>query len=223
MTTPAQPAAPVEEPITPVQPSQPEQPQPGREAEKQQAQQPQYVTKEELEQREAELLRRIKQSDRDRGKRIEDELGKIKTLLTNAGTQVTPDVEAKIRNQITDQIDGENEPQPQGQSAVPQQTAPDPVSQFLAQVFARAGMAVGPNDPEWRDIQKSLDDNWNNPNGLTDVVLTANSAALAKKSRTAAMQETAAARVGGGSGQITGHASDDASGLELLRQAYQKR
>lgn len=222
MTTPAQPAAPTEEPITPAQPSQPETPQPGQEAENQQAQQPQYVTKEELDQIMAETVRRVKQSDRDRGKRIEDELGKIKTLLTNAGTQVTPDVEASIRNQITDQIDGEEEPQPQGQSAVPQQSAPTPVDQFLAQVFTKAGTTVNPNDPEWKDIQKSLDDNWNNPNGLTDVLLTAHAAAQAKKTRTAAMQETAAARVGGGGSQPSGNVPATSSGRDMLESAFKQ-
>lgn len=221
MTDQVQPAGTAPEPITHEQPSAPVTTQQGEAQEKQPAQ-PQYVTREELDQITENVVRRVKQSDRDRSRRVEEELAGIKALLTKAGTPITPEAEAKIRNQIVDQMDGETEPQP-GQSAAPGQAAgPSPVDQFLTQVFAKAGATVTPNDPEWKEIQKSLDDNWNNPNGLPDVLLTANAAAQAKKARTAAMQETAAARVGGGGTTPTG-AAPASSAAEMWQQAYKPR
>lgn len=214
MTVPAQPAAtsPGQE-QTPALVTTPQ----GEAQEKQQA--PQYVTKEELGQITEEILRRAKQSDRDRAKQINDELLEIKTLVTKTGVQITPEQEAKLREELTDKIDAELPTQ--GQSAAPTASQPAPVDKFLADVFAEAGTQVTPNDPEWKDLQAVLDKTWNDPQGLPKVLVAATKAATAKAARTAAMQETAAARVGGGGSQITGNVSAT-TGLQMLEQAYKK-
>jgi len=114
--------------------------------------------------------------------------------------------------------------QPQAGSAAQPTATPSPVDKFLADVFAEAGATVTPNDPEWKDLQVVMDKTWNDPQGLPKVLVAATKAANAKAARTAAMQETAAARVGGGgSQQSTGSALDDATGLDLLKEAYKKR
>ena len=189
------------------------------EAQEQQQEQPKYVTKEELDGFAEEVLRRAKQSDRDRSKRIESELGKITTLLTKAGTQVTPEQEVKLRNQIIDEIDGPE--QPEGQSAAPL-AAPDPaaaVDNFLNGIFEEVGAKVTTNDPEWKELQKVLDDNFNNPAGLPKVIVAATKAAEAKRDRTASLQETAAARVGGSGSHATGTVLEG-NGRQQLSQAF---
>ena len=196
---------------------------PQGEAQEQQPAQPQYVTKEDMARFADEILSRAKQSDRDRSKAITSQLEEIKGMLAKAGTTLAPDQEAKLRDQIADQIDVVEQPQA-GQSAVPPPATPSPVDKFLADVFAEAGATVTPNDPEWKDLQAVMDKTWNDPQGLPKVLVAATKAANIKAARTAAMQETAAARVGGGgSQQSTGSALDDATGLDLLKEAYKKR
>lgn len=80
-------------------------------------------------------------------------------------------------------------------------------------------MQVTPNDPEWKGLQEVLDKTWNDPAGLPKVLVAATKAANAKAARTAAMQETAAARVGGGGTPPTGPAPA-ASAQELWEAAY---
>lgn len=214
MTTPQTPAAPVpgqEPPSAPVT-------TPQGEAQEKQPAQPQYVTKEEMDQVLAEAIRRVKQSDRDRGKQIEGKLDEIKGLLAKAGTPIAPEQEARLRAEITNRIDSDDS-QPQGQSAVPTASQPAPVDKFLADVFAEAGAIVTPNDPEWKGLQEVLDKTWNDPQGLPKVLVAATKAANAKAARTAAMQETAPARVGGGGTTTTG-AAPAASAAELWQAAY---
>jgi hypothetical protein len=219
MTTPIEPVAPAEGTITPEPTSEPVT-TPEGEAPEKQPEQPQYVTKEEMDQIMAETIRRVKQSDRDRAKQIDGKLTEIKGMLEKAGTPVTPEQEAALRNQITDQIDVvEQEPQPAGQIAA--QPADDPLGAFLAEVFDEAGATVTPNDPEWKEVQEALDANWNNPKGLPKVTIAAAKAAEAKAERTAAMHETAPARVGGGGKQIAGD-TVTGSGREMLSQAFSK-
>jgi hypothetical protein len=196
---------------------------PQGEAQEQQPAQPQYVTKEDMARFADEILSRAKQSDRDRSKAITTQLDEIKGMLAKAGTTLAPDQEAKLRDQIADQIDVVEQPQA-GQSAAQPQATPSPVDKFLANVFAREGAVVTVNHPEWKLIQDAIDKNWNNPEGMADVLAVTIDAARALKARTAAMQETAAARVGGGgSQQTTGSALDNATGLDLLKEAYKKR
>ena len=219
MTDKSQPAETTQEPIPPAQTSEPVTTPKGEATDKQQVE-PQYVTKEDMEGFAADILRRAKQSDRDRGKAIDGKLNEIKSLLEKAGTQVSVEQERAIRNQIIDQIDGDEEPQPTGQSAVPSQ--PAPVEQFLAGVFAEAGATVTPNDPEWKDIQAVIDRTWNDPQGLPKVLVAATKAANAKSTRTTAMQETAAARVGGGGSTTPGNVPAT-TGRDMLSQAYSQK
>ena len=182
-----------------------------------QQEEPQYVTRKDLDGFATEILRRAKQSDRDRNKQINDELDKIKNVLEKAGTPVSPAQEAALRNTITDQLDAEEEPQPTGQSAARPEI--DPVDKFLGGIFAETGEEVTPNDPEWQDLKKVLDDNFNNPNGLAKVTMAATKAATAKKERKASMQDTATARVGGG-GDRQPAGPVDGSGRDQLEKAF---
>jgi len=200
-----------------------EQAQPTGEAQEQPAgQTPQYVTKEEMEGFAADILRRAKQSDRDRSKRIEDQLTGIKAMLEKAGTKLDAEQEANLRDQITDEIDNAEGQQPAEPREVQQPAGPSPVDQFLAGIWAEAGATVTPNDPEWAALKKVMDDNFDNPQGLTKVLLAANKAAQDKQKRTADMQETAAARVGGGDGTKAGTVPESGSARDMLADAYKK-
>jgi hypothetical protein len=220
MATPITPVPPAEEPITPP-PTSEQTTTPTGDAPEQQEQK-QYVTQEDLDRRDAELLRRFKQSDRDRTKLIDGKLNEIKGMLDKAGTPLPPEKEAALRNQITDQIDEVEPPQPQEPSAVPPQFQQqvDFLYGQMDDAFQVVGAKVTPNDPEWKKhIQPALDD----PKGSFARTLVASTkAAEEKKARTASQQETADARVGGGGSHTPGNAPDDATGLDLLKAAYTK-
>lgn len=220
MTTPAQPAGAPQEPIPPAEPLEPTSTQPGETPESQPAQ-PAYVTKEELDQRDAELLRRLKQSDRDRAKQIDARLTEITGMLKQSGVQVNEAQAAAIRNQITDQIDGAGEPQPAGASAAlpPEvQLQVDFVYQQIDAAFQEAGTPVTPNDPEWSTVKAALDD----PRGsLAKTIVAAHNAAATKKARVTSLQGSAPARVGGGGTPPTGQVPAT-SVSQAWEQAYKK-
>jgi len=211
--------APVEEAITPEPTSEAQATEQVQPQESQQTE-PKYVTQEDLEGFATDILRRAKQSDRDRNKQINDELTKIKGVLEKSGAPLSEEKEAALRNTITDQIDAEDEPQPRGQSAAPPQA--DPVGAFLGGIFAEAGETVTENDPEWKALKKVMDDNFNNPNGLPKILVAATNAANAKKERKTSLQETATARVGGGGSSANNTGASDLSPTDKISRGLKE-
>ena len=153
-------------------------------------------------------------------RRIQEQLTALNVNREVLGLSDEQVAQAKQRIIVSAYDDAEEpqEPTPP-QSQAPTASQPAPVDKFLADVFAEAGTQVTPNDPEWRDLQAVLDRTWNDPQGLPKVLVAATKAANAKAQRTAAMQETAPARVGGGGTTTTG-AAPAASAAELWQAAY---
>ena len=175
---------------------------------------PKYVTIEELDQRMAETLRRVKQSDRDRMKQIDEKLTNIKTRLESGGNQLTPQQVNVLREQIEEEVISPAEQKVEAPaSALPPevQAQVDYIHAQLDATFADVGTTVLPSDPEWKAIKEVMDD----PNGsLPKLIRIAAKQAEAKQERTASLKEGAAARVisGGptqpGAGNLTESAHD---------------
>jgi len=200
MTTPAHQTVPDAGTATPQEPLQSNTPPTTEQpAETAQENKPQYVTAEDLEKREAELLRRFKQSNRDRNTRIDEQLAGIRQLLEKPGVQLTPDQEATLREDLGNRYDAaETQDEPR------QVQAPNGdqlVAQFVSDVFAETGTQVTVNDPEWKDLQKVIDASWNDPKGGVKVTAAAIKAATQKAERLKADQESAPVRVVGGGGE----------------------
>ena len=182
---------------------------------------PKYVTQADLERRDAELIRRLKQSDRDRTKQIEAQLGDIKAYMETNGAQLNPQQEQAMRSRIETQIDGPVEEPQAAQASVPPEFAAQ--VQFLSaqmdEVFTDVGMKVTPNDVEWKVIQAALDD----PKGsLAKTLRVTGKAAEAKASRMAVQQGNASARViSAGQNQSSG-AVNAQSAKDLWSQAYKR-
>lgn len=183
-----------------------------------QEEQPKFVTVEDLARRDEELIRRFKQSDRDRAKKIESELAGIRALLEKPGVKLDAQQEAALRDEIAARIDGEDSPgQPEPYTSAPQA---DPVAQFVTDIFAELGTQVTKNDPEWNEFQKVLDATWNDPKGHIKVMTAATKAAESKAARLKNNQEHAAARVSGGGSSAPSGVPDDAPASELWKGAY---
>jgi hypothetical protein len=94
----------------------------------------------------------------------------------------------------------------------------------IGNVFAEVGTSVTSADPEFKELQGTIDRAWNDPKGLTKILLAASKAASAKAGRIASQQENAQARVVSGGGEsTTGGVSSSASGRDLLSDAYSKK
>lgn len=197
MTDQITPAGATPEPITPPEPPSTLTPSTPEAAPEPQQAQPQYVTIESLKEFGKDLAKQLKQSSRDREKAFKKEVG---DLLTNAGISPTPEQEAKLRESFEAKYDEEPEPGPAPASAVP--IAPEQADQFLTKqisiVFGKAGSIVTKADPEFAKLQKAIDDNYSNPDGLPIILLAAHEAALTKVARLQNHNKTAAARVVGG-------------------------
>jgi hypothetical protein len=92
----------------------------------------------------------------------------------------------------------------------------------IGNVFAQVGTNVTPADPEFQKLQATVDAAWNDPQGLTKILLAAQNAASTKAQRVAALQETAAARVVGGGGQSITPGNSADSAHNLWENAYKK-
>lgn len=183
---------------------------------------PKYVTIEELDQRMAETLRRVKQSDRDRMKQIDEKLTTIKTRLESDGNQLTPQQVNVLREQIEDEVISPAEQRVEAPaSALPPEVQAQ-VDYFYAQLdatFADVGTTVLPSDPEWKDIKQAMDD----PNGsLARVIRIAAKQAEAKQERTASLKESAAARVVSGGPTQSGEANLTESAHDAWQSVYKK-
>lgn len=189
--------------------------------------QPQYVTKEDMGVFANQIVEKIKQSDKDRSKRVEGELGAIKDLITKGGVQLTPQQEQAMREEIGARLDQEtaNPVTSQAQLTTQQAADIDPVAEFAKSVFDQVGATVTKNDPEWAAIQKVMDENFNNPSpaALARVSAAMVTAATTKKARTTNNQESAAARVGGGGSVANSSYDETKSALDYLEEAHRKK
>jgi len=178
-------------------------------------QQTQFVTQDQIGDLADDIVRRLKQSDKSRQDAIKGRLSEITTLLTNAGKAPTEEETKAFEAQITREYEAYeanmNMPQqPQGQPTL---------DTWLQDVFSKAGQQVGPNDPEWKALQETIDKTWDDPNGMTQVLVAATTASTMKKSRVAKMQESAANR-GGIDRTIQGEPSARKTASELWKDAY---
>ena len=181
---------------------------------------PAYVTKQELDQIMAETLRRVKQSDRDRMKQIDEKLTTIKSRLESGGSQLTPQQVNVLREQIETEIEPAAQEEAPASALTPDvQAQVDYVYAQLDATFADVGTKVLPSDPEYKSIKDTLDD----PNGsLPKLIRIAAKAAEAKAERIASQQEGAAARVvSGGATQSSGTAAAK-SANDYWKTAYKK-
>lgn len=193
--------------------------------EKGQEQQPQYVTKADLDTFAKQIVGQIKQSDKDRGKRIEGELASIKELVSKTGVQLNPQQEQALREELGERIDSETSPETTSQAQLPTQqvASNDPVADFAKSIFEEVGTTVTPNDPEWAKIKEALDKNFNDPTpaALARVTAAFTVAAQTKAARVSTNQETAAARVGGGGAVVNdGNLDPNAPASSFWKEAY---
>jgi len=183
--------------------------------------QPTYVTKEELAQTTAEIIRRVQQSGKDRMKQIATELQSMKSRLEATGMQLTPQQEATLRDKIASDLDPDEQAEAPASAITPEmRVQADFVFSQIEEAFVDAGMRVTANDPEWKAIQDVLDD----PKGsLAKVIRAAGKAAETKAERVSSQKSTAAARVGGGTTQATGDAlTPQTTGHDLFQRAHRK-
>lgn len=191
-----------------------------------QEQSPQYVTKADLDQFASKIVTQIKQSDKDRSKRIEGELSAIKDLVSKTGVQLNPQQEQALREEIGERLDQETSPETASQTQLANQQAvsSDPVSEWAKGIFDEVGTTVTKNDPEWAKIQKTLDENFNDPSpaALARVTAAFTVAAQTKAARVSTNQEAAAARVGGGGAATNGNTNPNAPASDFWKEAYKK-
>ena len=182
---------------------------------------PQYVTREVLDQTIAETLRRVKQSDRDRMKQIDEKLTTIKTRLESGGTQLTQQQVNVLREQIEEEVISPAEQKEAPASALPPevQAQVDYVYAQIDATFADVGTTVLPSDPEWKAIKEVMDD----PKGsLPKLIRIAAKQAEAKQERTASLKESAAARVVSGGPTQSGEVNLTESAHDAWQVVYKK-
>lgn len=183
---------------------------------------PKYVTIEELDQRMAETLRRVKQSDRDRMKQIDEKLTTIKTRLESGGNQLTQQQVNVLREQIEEEVISPAEQKVEAPaSALPPevQAQVDYIHAQLDATFADVGTTVLPSDPEWKAIKEVMDD----PNGsLPKLIRISAKQAEAKQERTASLKEGAAARVISGGPTQSGEGNTTESAYDAWQTVYKK-
>jgi hypothetical protein len=186
----------------------------------QESQSPAYVTKEDLERFGAELLRREKQSSKDRMKAVDDKLNAIKTRLESGGGQLSQQQVSALRAQVEEDLDGGQVEAPASAITPEMQAQADFVFRQIDETFADVGMQVTANDPEWKLVQDVLD----NPKGsVSKAIRAAAEASRMKAERVSRQKGSAAARVpsgGAGQQQLSGVSASNAH--EYWGQAYKK-
>lgn len=191
-----------------------------------QEQQPQFVTKADLDQFANKIVTQIKQSDKDRSKRIEGELSAIKDLVSKTGVQLNPQQEQALREEISERLDQETSPETTSQTQLANpQAVSDPVAEWAKGIFDEVGTTVTKNDPEWAKIQEALDKNFNDPSpaALARVTAAFTVAAQTKAARVSTNQESAVARLGGGGAAASGTTIDpNAPASNFWKEAYKK-
>lgn len=189
----------------------------------QESQSPAYVTKEDLERFGAELLRREKQSSKDRMKAVDEKLNAIKTRLESGGGQLNPQQVAALREQVEEDLDGggaRQEAAPASALTPEMQERIDYAEVVMKDAFTDAGVTVTANDPEWKLIQDVMDDPKGNFGRLGRA---AEKAARQKAERVNTQKGSAAARVpSGGAGQQNLSGVSASSAHDYWGAAYKK-
>lgn len=184
------------------------------------------INREVVEQIAREVATRIAQSQVAKGENRINEViqNKFKALEESKGAlNLSDDQVAQARQKIV--VDAYSAVEETPTNVPAQSPDVDQAIQFMnaeiGNVFAEIGTSVTKADPEFADLQKAVNDSWNDPRGLVKILRAAEKAATAKAERTAKQQENAQARVVSGGGEATtGGVSAGATGRELLSQAY---
>lgn len=192
----------------PVDSAQQEQPA----AQEQEQEQPQYVTRAELERMQAELIRRVQQSSRDRSQRIEQQIAQLKQAFETKGAPMSPQQEQVLRQTVEQNMDaaeGNVTPSPDVTADI--QYIYDEINSTMQE----SGGLVKPTDPEWKIVQEQLD----NPRGsMRQTIAAAVRAAQAKEARLQKIKEKAPARTMSQGGQTSD--PNDISGITDSEQLY---
>jgi hypothetical protein len=190
------------------------------------------ITPELIRQLAREEATRIAQSQVAKGenriqKLIQDKFSALDKTKETLG--LTADQVAQAKQKIVAEAYSPEEEEP----PTPQPTTPSPNAdadqaiQFMnAQIkiaFDRVGTAVTKADPEFAELQKTINEAWLDPNGLTTIVLAAQSLANAKANRLRTNQQTAAGRVIGGGTPSSGQVQSTGSALDMYSEAYKKQ
>lgn len=156
---------------------------------------------------------RIAQSQVNKGesriqKQIQEKFAALE--MAKGPLNLSPEAIEQAKQKIV--TDAYNSPQEETQTKQETQQPPAPgfdaAVQFMnAQigiVFQQANQTVKPGDPEFTALQKAIDDNFSDDNGLAKILVAADRAAQAKTIRLQKQQSTAAGRVLGGGIQQSG-------------------
>lgn len=166
--------------------------------------QPQYVTREMLQEvlgsTVETIVHRVNQSSKDREQNIKSSVDAAVKRLEGLQIPVTPEIRTQLRAQVEQEMEATPSP-------TPQQPAPNlaqEVYQETEAIFTSESLRIEQSDPEWKKhIEPALKD----PNGnMVKYRRAVYNALDRKRERLEGEKETAAARVGGG----TGTASDPA-------------
>ena len=212
LTPPVAQAPATQAPTTP----EPIIPPPGQESAEQQEQK--FVTIEELDRREAELERRIKQSDKQRAKQIKQDLDNLKQSYAAKGVQVTPQIEEVLTDQVYQKYE---EPDEQPASTEADNLADIPPDWKNAiDMMAEAGVTIEKDTPEFDKHIKPL---LSNPNPGPKLLLAVSQAITETQARLNLHKDKAQLRVPGGPGTQAPGEVVATSAKDYLNAAYQKK
>ena len=165
------------------------------EPQNQQEDKPQYITQQDLDRLADEIIRRTRQSNKDRETRTQQQLNQMLEMLKQSGLSMSEQQQSALRQTIEQQIDDDD-----GQPDTPSPEFQQQVQFVYDQIqgaFADVGTDVIQGDPEFKIVMDAIND----PRGsLAKTVLAAHKAATTKAARIASQREKAPARVGAGGG-----------------------
>jgi len=146
---------------------------------------------------------------------------------TRSTLQLSDDQVAQAKQKIVAEAYSSKDEEPpteQQQTDVETETD-DPIHYMNTQlkiVFDNAGQLITRTDPEFGELQQTINQAWTDPNGLTTILLAANRLANAKATRLRAREHTAAGRVVGGGQPSSGQAPPASSAHDAWENAYKK-
>ena len=162
--------------------------------------QPNFVTREELAQHEADLMRRMKQSTSDMVQaRVNERFAALEVNRKTLGLS-DEQFEAAKQKIVVEEFSAKPEAAPASAAQPDAQAQVHPVLAATMEAFQKAGVEIVDGDPEMPIILKA----WNDPNGnMIDYGAAVQNAIEAKKARLASQKDKAAVRAGGaGNGSI---------------------
>jgi hypothetical protein len=194
---------------TPTQETTPEQPK-------------ELFTAEQLEflaQREANLKREVKKSNKTRADQIQKEVNAIKTTMEKRGAPLTEQQVAVISEQVEESLDQMDE-QPSSQTPIPQAQDLHPLASIAFPVFEEEGIAIEEGDPEYEKIKPFLKDPKPSQGKVVKFSNELYKQIEAKKQRIASQKDKAAVRSPGGGGPQPSGDAPAKSASELWAKAY---